>query len=541
MRKSDTQKGSVAECLRGPCHRTLRTLGGRVARWFRSVTALPSRPTTGRVGMALTMLSLLAAPASAQPSTDGVPVSTPAETSATAAQASGVAAPGSNDSSTAGPSPTQPAASVGVNPSVHSGPYYSGLLQRALGLSPDAPITIGGLTMLGGNWLVSGGLQPQTTTGDLVTAVGAMVDTEKLLHIPGGDIYVSFLNFQGAKNTNTAAGAMTVYDGLTPSSHFSRQELFELYWQKRFFNDKLTVKVGKMMLSSDFLGSGICQPVLIPRGNNPPDPLAIGCYLPWGQTANPTTFGIAALFPNTAWGAIVKFQPTINAYLKYGLFDGNTANGAQLGRNVGPLFSNNYKFHVGEVGYSWLLGEEGKPGQVGAGAWGQTGALMTPNVYLVPNKLLAVQNGATGFYAFATQRLWYQHPGIDPSGIVGFLQFGYTDSLATAVGRYVGGGLTFYGMIPGRERYDQVNIGLGWSRLNPELLAGKFLLPDVPAPYSFSPSLRRSELMMQAEYQLDLIPGILAVQAAYTAIPSPGARPGIPWANAFTVRTTVVW
>lgn len=42
-------------------------------------------------------------------------------------------------------------------------------------------------------------------------------------------------------------------------------------------------------------------------------------------------------------------------------------------------------------------------------------------------------------------------------------------------------------------------------------------------------------------FQRDLIPNVLAVQASYTAIPTPGARPGIPWANAFTVRTTIVY
>jgi hypothetical protein len=46
--------------------------------------------------------------------------------------------------------------------------------------------------------------------------------------------------------------------------------------------------------------------------------------------------------------------------------------------------------------------------------------------------------------------------------------------------------------------------------------------------------------MLQVFYQLNLIPPIMGLQAAYTAIPSPGYRPGIPWANIFTLRLFVV-
>ncbi len=509
--------------------------------------------TRRHLGAGLLVLALLPAAASAQSSTSLAPVAAASEPPASATPGGAAApppAPGSlaiginSRRATAGSTVDQPSASetttaagntqqatgAGTNPTVHTGQFYSGLLQQqVLRLRPDAPITLGGIAVLGGNWLASGGLKPQTTTGDFVLGVGAMADTERLLHIPGSSVYASFLDYQGGK-TNQAAGSMQIYDGLTPTNHLSRQELYELWWQQRLLNDKLVVKIGKMQSNGEFL-TQFCGPVLIPRSDNKPDLSSVGCYLPWGAWANPTLYGKLPFFPNTVWGATIKFQPMINVYVKYGVFDGNGANGVETGLRAWPK-NNGYKFHIGEIGYSWLLGDEGKPGQFGAGVWGQTGALAGPDNIL--------QNGATGFYAFASQRLWYQHPGIDLSGPIGWFQFGYTNSLTNIARRYVGVGATT--TVPGAViPYDLVTVGLAWSKLNPQASSGSFFFPDVPASYLYSTSLRSSELMMQAEYQLTLIPNVLALQATYTAIPTPGARRGIPWANAFTVRTTIIF
>ena len=254
--------------------------------------------------------------------------------------------PSGGDTSATGKSSQQATISAGTNPAVHSGPYYSGLLQQALGLSPDAPIVVGGLAVLGGNWLASGGLKPNKTTGDAGTVIGAMVDMDKLVRLPGADIYASFLEYQGAR-TNQAAGSVQIYDGLAPASFFSRQELFELWWRQRLLDDKLTVKVGKIAVTGEF-DAQFFQPVLIPRDNGKPDTSAVGSYLTWGAYGNPTLFTKIPTFPNTAWGATILFQPTINAYVKYGVFDGNGATGVQTGMKIGPIF-NDYRFHIGEL------------------------------------------------------------------------------------------------------------------------------------------------------------------------------------------------
>ncbi len=190
-------------------------------------------------------------------------------------------------------------------------------------------------------------------------------------------------------------------------------------------------------------------------------------------------------------------------------------------------FYNSYKFHIGEIGYAWTL--DGKPGMVGAGVWGQTGKLLTPD--------LTFENGAKGFYGFGHQRLWYQHPGRDPSGLIGFFQYGLTNSHAAEVTQYAGFGLTGLGLIPGRP-FDSMGVGLAWSRLNDSPFAAAFFAPDAP---SASTAFRKSELMSQIYYEAVLIPWTVALQTAYTYIPTPGARPDIPAAHALTARLVTLF
>ena len=220
--------------------------------------------------------------------------------------------------------------------------------------------------------------------------------------------------------------------------------------------------------------------------------------------------------------------PKNRARYTYGIFDGSGVTGFQTGLYAGPHI-NTYKFNIGEIGYDWRLGPQGKPGLAGVGVWGQTGKLLTP--------YLTYESGATGFYAFGNQRLWYQHHGKDTSGIIGFLQYGYTGDRAAEVNEYVGAGLTAVALVP-RRPADSTGIGLAWSRLNRGPFAGSFFFPDVASP---STALRPSEFMMQVYYQAVIIPWTLVLEPAYTFIPTPGARPDLPAAHALTAQLVALF
>ena len=337
--------------------------------------------------------------------------------------------------------------------------------------------------------------------------------------------------YQGTDN-NGRVGSVQVYDNLSPPKDFSRLELYELWWRQRLFEDKLIIKIGKINAGGEF--GQVLIPVPIPEAKIRDWTISDLLYTPSGLIT--TNFKLP-IYPNPAWGVTIHSCRRKKFYVSYGVFDGNGARGVQTGEEVGPEF-NSYKFHIGEVGYAWRLADQGKPGRFAAGIWGQTGTLATGKLTPEGNAAVTTE-GAMGYYAFAYQRLWYRHPGTDPSGLIGFAQFGYSDSHSNTANWYAGGGLTALGLVPHRP-YDTTGVGVAWSKLNSDADAGLIFFPDVPSSYT-STSLRSSELMLQAFYQLNLIPPYMGLQAAYTAIPTPGYRPGIPWANVFTLRMFFVF
>ncbi len=199
-------------------------------------------------------------------------------------------------------------------------------------------------------------------------------------------------------------------------------------------------------------------------------------------------------------------MPDDHFYLSYGFYDGNAARGEDTGL-LGPQFTG-YYFHVGELGTTWKYGPQDKPGKLGVGVWGQTGKLNLPNG--------GTDNGETGVYLFASQRLWFRCPGEDNSGISGFVQFGANDSNSSLVRQYFGCGLTAFGLVQSRPK-DSQGVGLAWSFLNDDPNAGQFFYPNISTT---STQLRSNELMLAGYYQAVLFDGAF-LQPTLTYIPNP--------------------
>jgi porin len=410
-----------------------------------------------------------------------------------------------------------------TNPRASSSFLGNGLLGRTMGFGPNSGVSIGGILIGSGNWLVSGGVEPGSTSGTAALGLNMNIDTEKAFGLPGGQFAAEFGAWIG-QNVNGDAGSVQNYSTISTQAPFNRDELLQLWWRQKLFDGKLIIKAGKINATGDF--GVVLSPVPVNQPYLQDWTISGLLYVPPGL--NPTLFGRLPGYPNTAYGLEVTLEPTKQIYASYGIFDGNGATGFQTGLYAGPHI-NTYKFNIGEIGGDWRLGPQGKPGLAGIGVWGQTGRLLTP--------YLTYENGATGFYAFANQRLWYQHPGKDTSGIIGFLQYGYTNDRAAEVNAYAGGGLTAVGLMP-RRPADSMGIGLAWSRLNRGPFAGAFFFPGIS---STSTALRKSELMMQVYYQAVLIPWTLVLEPAYTFIPTPGARPNLPAAHALTAELVALF
>jgi porin len=226
---------------------------------------------------------------------------------------------------------------------------------------------------------------------------------------------------------------------------------------------------------------------------------------------NPTLVGTMPGYYNSAYGITATVAPTSNLYVSAGVYDGNLARGIQTGLEVTPQF-NDYHFTIGEVGYAWRLGPHGMPGTIAVGGWGQTGELSANGV---------TENGAKGIYTFGSQRLWMRNPGIDNSGITGFFQFGINDSDTMLANKYVGVGLTAFGLVPGRPK-DSMGGGVAVSWLNQNL------------------GFRSDEVMLAAYYQMHVI-GDIYFQATVTYIPNPGQSRSFAPATAISTHVTILF
>jgi porin len=434
---------------------------------------------------------------------------------------------------------------VPSNPNAFSGLQSSGILQKSVGLPLDAPLQVGGIATFVGNRLTSGGLKTFTDSGERVFGFNAALDMERLFpfaSIPGGELYSGLIQYEGGRGQQYV-GSVQGYDGVnawSPKYGRDRLELYEVWWRQRLFDDRLIAKVGKINAASEF--GGVAYPPTIPQESSRAAwTISDLLFAPIG--VNPTLFGRIPAYANTAWGATVTVQPTPAVYGRYGFFDGNGIR-YETGPRLGPDLNENM-FQIAEGGLSWELGDERKAGRVAAGIWKQTGILPTGMPDPINGGVLKEHDGR-GLYALASQRLWYL-TDTDSRGLVGWANFGYSPSQTSEVQHYLGGGLTALGLLPIRP-IDTISFGVAWSRLNQGSIAGAIWGSPLIAPwgwpaspYAWETRLNSTERMFQVAYRMNLLPGKLVLDAGYTAIPNPGERPGIPWANVFTIRTSIVF
>ncbi len=394
---------------------------------------------------------------------------------------------------------------ISSNPSATYKNAGTGQLARWLGLKRDWGIYIGGFWEGDTDYVIAGGKNPQhwSFNSNFVASLG--LDTEKLFGWKGGKFGMSFLQ-ANTQDSNEQAGSAQGYDSLPAPAPQERTELLQLWVSQEFFDGKLSFRIGKMVPTADF--NNVIRPVATDDPTHAiPGVSGLG-YTPIFK--NPTLIGVMGGSYNSTCGLTVTVAPTKTTYLSYGFYDGNIANQVQTGM-IGPEF-NGYYFHIWEAGAAWELGPDKLPGNIGAGLWHQTGIIRGKGT---------VENGANGVYVFGSQRLWFQHPGKDNSGISTFYQFGVTDSSVLPFTQYFGMGLTEFGLVPGRPK-DSAGVGLAWSWLNRSIFN------------------RSSELMFQTYYQANIVGG-LYFEPAISYIPTPGGSSEYAPAWAATLRVTLLF
>ena len=393
---------------------------------------------------------------------------------------------------------------ISGNPGAVNSVTGTGELGKQLHIPKSSGVRLGGMYIGDCNYLFSGRQGTGPWTGNSVLIIDLLIDLQKSIGWNGAYFGSEFLQLNG-QPSNADAGVVQGYNSLTGSPPLNRSELYQLWLLQKFWGEKFTLRIGKVIPIAHF--NNISKPV---PTNNPAVtiPSVSGLtYIP--IFVNTTLLGAIGGYYNSVYGAVATIAPVKEAYLNLGVFDGNLARGVQTGLKVGPHF-NGYYFSIMEVGHSWATA---KPGIIAAGGWFQSGKLTSGT---------QTQTGTGGIYGFASQALWTQPSNsINKGNISGFLQFGWSNSRTLEMNLFVGAGLTAFALIPQRPN-DSIGFGLAWSRLN---------------PHRFS---RYSELMLQGYYQLQLLSSMY-FESALSYIPNPGAHPNKSNVAAATNRMTILF
>ncbi len=402
--------------------------------------------------------------------------------------------------------------SISSNPAAINISTGSGVVQRfvekKLGIKNDHGISVGGAWVGDINQLFSGGIpHPDRTTNNSLLILSLTVDTEKFNGWKGGLFGAQVLQLN-AQKTNIAAGSVQGYNSIPGPPPLNRFELYQLWYRQAFFDEKFLLRIGKTVPTYDF--GNVLKPVALSKDS--PNIPAVSGLIFTPIFINASLLDVMPGYYNSAYGITMSFAPIKEWYLSYGIYDGNQARNEQIGLHATPTW-NGAHFQIAETGVAWLLGTNKLPGNIGTGIWRQHGTIKGP-----PN---ITENNAFGFYLFGSQRLWYKNPGIDTSGISVFYQYGVNNSRAMPMRKYVGAGLTAFGLIAKRLG-DSIGAGAAFSWLNPN---------------SFNQS---NELILQAYYQAQIIPNIY-LEPVVSYIPSPGTNGSRNNAWAGTLRAIIVF
>ena len=382
--------------------------------------------------------------------------------------------------------------SVSTNPSTVNISTGTGDLGKLFKIPEDSFFRLGGVLVSDGDVVLSGGNDDFSPwSGNNLLVLDASVDFEKLMKWKGGMLGAEFLQFNGM-NSNGSAGVVQGFNSMPVLPPFDRTELYQLWFRQALFDEKLVIRVGKMVTTLDF--NNVSQPVPV-RDQSLAIPAVTGLlFTP--VFINPVNIGVMPGYYNSAYGIVASFAPNRNFYINAGSYDGNLARGKQLGL-TGPHF-NGYYFTAFETGATWMAGKERKPGIAAIGAWFQTGKLSIPTV--------VTQQGAQGAYLFGSQRVWFKKPGIDHSGVSVYWQLGYNHAKTLPMNQFLGMGATAFALT---RPNDSFGMGLACSKLNQRIFTRKY------------------ELMLQAYYQAHLFFHTY-LEPVITYIPTPGGGNDLP-------------
>jgi porin len=368
----------------------------------------------------------------------------------------------------------------------------------------------------------SGGRRRGFSEYDLLV-LDLLLDTDKLVGLPGGDFHIGFANNSGTSLSQKYVGNSFPVQLADVAS--ANPRLTYLSYTQSLSDDKLSVRVGRLTINSvygeEFAGSQYFKAFTSVAF----DLVPIGIFL-----NAPGAFG----YPLTTWGARVKFEPVESFYAMVGCYNGDP--GVKEGDRNGVDFTmQGPAFVIGEVGYRRNYGKDaiGLPGNVKLGAYFNGGRAdrFTSDLAGQPSETVQARYG---FYLVGDQAVMRWGDQAERRHLGVFAAFVCApDQRVNPMPYFADTGLVAYGLLPKRPR-DFVGFGVAYGSYSGDLKHAE----EIQALTVPTVGVQTREMALEFTYGCTVRPGLL-VQPDLQYLIDPGGNKAIP--NALAVGVNLVF
>ena len=326
--------------------------------------------------------------------------------------------------------------------------------------------------------------------------LGGSFDLQRIASVPGASIFFSFTDRNGT-SLSLKPGLETLMEVQEIYGEGNYTRLNQLYWEQKLFRNEVTLKLGRLTGTFDFMAfscnfQNIAFCATLPSHNVVPNWVA---------------------FPGGTWAGVVRFAPRPEWYVQAGVYEVNPALQQHGARFVlGEPFGGPGQRFNAEFGWLPAGGGEGNGFRLGAWYDNVGGNDLYWNNAGQP---LATHGGTplqhhqqSGFYAMAQQRIWSSGLS-DSRGISVFMNFLQADRQISVKDEVAEIGLFWTGPLNARPQ-DELGAAFGRVHVSSRVSAGERLYDaQVAAPNDqLLQPVETSEFPLEIYYGISLTPGL---------------------------------
>jgi porin len=293
---------------------------------------------------------------------------------------------------------------------------------------------------------LSGGFEKQTVYLANIDVIFNF-DLHKLIGWNGAELKTYVLGNHGTEPSKYIGAVQ----GISNIAAHNTWKLYEIWLEQNLFNDNLSVLFGLYDLNSEFDTRETSSIFINPSHG-------IGAEFSLTGKNGPS------IFPTTSLALRLKYNFSNTLNIKAGIFDGipgnlNNPNGTHviLGKDDGVLFTSELNL------ISETKSFEKDYFKYALGVWYYTDEFerfpANPNI-----SYPMTQIGNYGVYAFAEKFLFDESNSVD-QGLAAFLRAGLADHRVNQIDGYLGAGINYIGLIPGRDK-DVFGAAIAASRFS---------------------------------------------------------------------------